>query len=219
MKILKLNNIYYDAGYDKNIINGVSVEVNKGDCISIIGESGSGKSTLMKICADLIKATKGSMKYIDKEYETYEPTELRKEISYCTQSAYLFGQTVYDNLEFPFKIRKESVDKNRMIHFLSLFNLNESYLNKSIASLSGGEKQRIAFIRNIIFLPKILLLDEVTAALDISNTKIIEDYVKEINNQGVTVLWITHSEEQSTSIFNKRMVFSKGKIEKMEEVY
>ncbi len=218
MKILKLNNIYYDVGHDKNIINGVSLEVNKGDCISIIGESGSGKSTLMKICADLIKATKGSIKYIDKEYERYEPTELRKEISYCTQSAYLFGQTVYDNLEFPFKIRKESADKNRIIHFLNLFNLDESYLDKSVASLSGGEKQRIAFIRNIIFLPKVLLLDEITAALDISNTKIIEDYVKEINNQGVTVLWITHSEEQSTSIFNKRMVFSKGKIEKMEEL-
>ncbi|MGG7078544.1 ABC transporter ATP-binding protein [Clostridium sardiniense] len=219
MKILELNRVYYDVEHEKNIINGVSFQVNEGDCISIIGESGSGKSTLMKICADLIEIKSGSIKYRDKEYEAYEPTELRRKVSYCTQSARLFGDTVYDNLEFPFKIRNKEVDKDKIIYFLNLFNLDESYLDKQISSLSGGERQRVGLIRNVIFKPDVLLLDEVTSALDISNTKVVENYVKKINNEGVTVLWITHSEEQSTSIFNKRIVFSKGNIEKMEELY
>ncbi|MGG7098594.1 ABC transporter ATP-binding protein [Clostridium sardiniense] len=218
MKILELNKVYYDVEHEKNIINGVSFQVNEGDCISIIGESGSGKSTLMKICADLIEIESGSIKYRDKEYEDYEPTELRRKVSYCTQSACLFGDTVYDNLEFPFKIRNNDVDKDKMIYFLNLFNLDESYLDKQISSLSGGERQRVGLIRNVIFKPDILLLDEVTSALDISNTKNVQDYVKKINSEGVTVLWITHSEEQSTSIFNKRIIFSKGNIEKMEEL-
>ncbi|MBY0754144.1 ATP-binding cassette domain-containing protein [Clostridium sardiniense] len=218
MKILELNKVYYDVDHEKNIINGVSFQVNEGDCISIIGESGSGKSTLMKVCADLIEIESGSIKYRDKEYEDYEPTELRRKVSYCTQSACLFGDTVYDNLEFPFKIRNNDVDKDKMIYFLNLFNLDESYLDKQISSLSGGERQRVGLIRNVIFKPDILLLDEVTSALDISNTKNIQDYVKKINSEGVTVLWITHSEEQSTSIFNKRIIFSKGNIEKMEEL-
>lgn len=218
MKILELNKVYYDVEHEKNIINGVSFQVNEGDCISIIGESGSGKSTLMKICADLIEIESGSIKYRNKEYEDYEPTELRRKVSYCTQSACLFGDTVYDNLEFPFKIRNNDVDKDKMIYFLNLFNLDESYLDKQISSLSGGERQRVGLIRNVIFKPDILLLDEVTSALDISNTKNVQDYVKKINSEGVTVLWITHSEEQSTSIFNKRIIFSKGNIEKMEEL-
>lgn len=217
MKILSIKEVTYNSG-NTEVLKGISLDVNKGDCISIVGKSGSGKSTLLKICADLIPITSGNIYFKEKCYTSYNPIELRKSISYCVQTPHLFGETVYDNLEFPFKIRNKKVDKSRLVLLLDKFNLNESYLEKNINSLSGGEMQRIAIIRNLIYTPEILLLDEATASLDKENEAKVEEYIKELNQSGVTVLWITHSEEQSKSIFNKRMVISEGRISKVEEI-
>lgn len=217
MNILSIKSVTYTSD-NTEILSGVSFDVKKGDCISIVGQSGSGKSTLLKSCADLIPISSGNIYFSDKCYTSYNPIELRKLISYCVQIPYLFGKTVYDNLEFPFKVRNEVVDKNRLRELLNKFNLNEDYLEKDINSLSGGEKQRIALIRNLVYIPEVLLLDEATASLDKENANIVQDYIKELNTQGMTVLWITHSEEQSKSIFNKRIVIADGKVSKMEEL-
>lgn len=217
MKILEIKNITYRAN-NTDILRGISLDINKGDCISIVGASGSGKSTLLKLCSDLIQLGNGEILYKGESYNTYDPLELRRKISYCVQSAYLFGETVYDNLEFPFIIRNEEVDKVRIEYLLTKFNLDESFLNKDINSLSGGEKQRVSLIRNLVYIPEILLLDEATSALDIENTKIIEGIIREINNTGVTVIWITHSLEQSKNIFNKRIIMEDGKVIKEETV-
>lgn len=217
MNILSIKKVTYSSD-NTEILKEISFDVKKGDCISLVGQSGSGKSTLLKICADLIPISSGSIYFKENCYKTYNPIELRKLISYCVQIPHLFGNTVYDNLEFPFKVRNEAVDENKLKQLLNRFNLNESYLEKDINSLSGGEKQRIALIRNLVYTPEILLLDEVTASLDKENTKIVEDYVQELNKDGVTVLWITHSEEQSKSIFNKRIVVSEGTVSKMEDL-
>ena len=125
-------------------------------------------------------------------------------------------KSVCENLEFPFKIRKEKVNKQRIVKLLERFNIDESFLDKDIISLSGGEKQRISIIRNLLYTPDIILLDEATSSLDLENAKIVEEYVQELNDLGVTVLWITHSMEQSEKIFNKRITISEGKIKCME---
>jgi putative ABC transport system ATP-binding protein len=216
MKILNIKDIYYSLD-NTDILKGISIDIKEGDCISLVGQSGSGKSTLMKLCADLIPISKGNITYRGKDYMSYNPVQLRQKISYCIQIPQLFGKTVYDNLEFPSKIRSEKINKNKIIYLLERFNLDESYLTKDINFLSGGEKQRIAIIRNLIYTPDILLLDESTASLDRENERVIEDYVKELNLNGVTVLWITHSKEQSEGIFNKRITISEGKIDKVEE--
>lgn len=215
MKILEIDNIYYEVE-NKNILNGISFNIKEGDCISIIGASGSGKSTLLKICADLLPFSSGDIRYKNKSYLNYNPLELRHKISYSVQIPYLFGKKVRENLEFPFKIRNEKVDENKIISLLNRFNLDESIINKDTSSLSGGEKQRVAIIRSILYTPDILLLDEVTSALDKENSKNVEEYIRELNENGVTVMWVTHNNKQSEGIFNKRVVMSKGKIEKVE---
>lgn len=217
MNILNIKNIYYRAD-NTDILKGISVDIKEGDCISIIGSSGSGKSTLLKICSDLITPSSGDIYYRGKNYKDYNPLELRRKISYCIQIPYLFGETVLENLTFPFKIRKKEIDKSEVIKLFEKFNLDESFLDKEIKSLSGGEKQRIALVRNLIYTPDILLLDEVTSALDKENCKLVEAYIKELNDKGVTIVWVTHSMEQSESIFNKRVIISEGKVEKMEEL-
>ncbi|WP_010294215.1 ABC transporter ATP-binding protein [Clostridium senegalense] len=217
MKILSVKDVHYKRE-NTNILNGVTFNVEKGDCISIIGSSGSGKSTLLKICADLLPINKGELYFKGENYLNYNPLEIRKQISYCVQLPYLFGINVYDNLEFPFKVRKEPFDRYRVIELLKKFNLEEEFLQKDIVNLSGGEKQRVSIIRNLIYTPEIVLLDEATSALDKENSKCVENYIKELNIQGVTVLWVTHNLEQSTSIFNKRILVSEGKIDRMEVI-
>ncbi|GAA0125816.1 MULTISPECIES: ATP-binding cassette domain-containing protein [Clostridium] len=217
MKILSVKDVHYKRE-NTNILNGATFNVDKGDCISIIGPSGSGKSTLLKICADLLPINRGELYFKGENYLNYNPLEIRKQISYCVQLPYLFGTSVYDNLEFPFKVRKEPFDRYRVIELLKKFNLEEEFLQKDIVNLSGGEKQRVSIIRNLIYIPEIVLLDEATSALDKENSKCVENYIKELNIQGLTVLWVTHSLEQSTSIFNKRILVSEGKIDRMEVI-
>ena len=131
MNILNIENLTF-KDKDNIIIDDICLDVDKGDCISIIGESGGGKSTFLRLLADLISPSKGEIKYIGKNYLSYDPIELRRKISYCTQLPYLFRNTVKENLEFPFKIRKKEVDKNRIKELLEVFNLDEAYLSKDI---------------------------------------------------------------------------------------
>ncbi|MGL4572468.1 MAG: ABC transporter ATP-binding protein [Clostridium sp.] len=215
MSILKLNNINYKLE-NTDILKNINLKVNEGDCVSLIGSSGSGKSTLLKICSSLISQTSGDILFNSKDFYDYDVIMLRREISYCVQMPILFGDTVLDNLKFPFEIRKKDFDEDRVISLLNEFNLSKDYLNKDINSLSGGEKQRVSLIRNLIFLPKILLLDEATSALDPENSILVEGIIKNLNHNGVTILWVTHNIEQSSSIFNKRLTLSLGEIIKRE---
>ncbi len=217
MNILKISNVKYSSDKDE-IIKGINLTVEKGDCISIVGQSGSGKSTFLKMLSDLISPTGGSIYYNGKDYKEINPIELRRKISYCIQIPYLFGESVYENLAFPFEIRNTSVDEDEILKSLELLKLDKSYLNKKVDALSGGEKQRIALIRNLLSKPDILLLDEVTSGLDKENTKIVQSLIKKINEEGMTILWITHDMDQSKSIFNKRVHIDGGKIIKEENL-
>ena len=137
MNILSIKDVFYNMG-DLEILKGISFDIEKGDCMSIVGQSGSGKSTLLKLCADMIPITSGNIYFNGKCYTRYNPIELRKKISYCLQTPELFGKSVCENLEFPFKIRKEKVNKQRIVKLLERFNIDESFLDKDIISLSGG---------------------------------------------------------------------------------
>jgi putative ABC transport system ATP-binding protein len=97
-----------------------------------------------------------------------------------------------------------------------MFNIPVGYLNKEVKILSGGEKQRIALIRALLFKPEILLLDEATSALDMENTASVQDVIASLNKEGVTILWVTHSPEQSRRYANRLMTIEEGKLKSME---
>lgn len=215
MSLLEFQNVTY-INHKKTILNNLSININAGDFISIVGPSGSGKSTFLKLCTHLISPTGGSILFKDKDIMQYSPMELRKSIGYCFQTPYLFGDTVEDNISFPFSIRNLKVSLERTHELLSSFNLDKEYLMMDVKNLSGGEKQRIALIRTLLFKPEILLLDEVTSALDVDNTLIVEEVINSLNQEGTTVLWITHNPEQSRKYANKLLIFQNGGIKSME---
>ncbi len=215
MSLLEFRDVSFVSD-DKEILKNITVSIEQSDFISIVGSSGSGKSTFLKLCSDLISPTNGTITFKGKNYIYYNPTELRKSIAYCFQTPYLFGDTVTENVNFPFSIRNIKYDSKRVCELFSMFQMKEDYLNKDVKNLSGGEKQRIALIRSLIFKPEILLLDEITSALDVDNASIVENVINSLNQEGITVLWITHNPEQSRKYANKVLSIEAGKIKSME---
>lgn len=213
--MFELQNVSF-ASNNKTILKDITISINQGDYISVVGPSGSGKSTLLKLCCHLISPTEGTIEYKNKSIMEYNPIELRKNIAYCFQTPYLFGETVMDNISLPYSIRGTKIDLERVEKLFLLFNLHKGYFKKNIKNLSGGEKQRIALIRTLLFKPEILLLDEVTSALDIDNTLIVENVIKSFNEDGTTILWVTHNPEQSKRNAAKILTVESGKIKSLE---
>lgn len=179
----------------KTLLKDINLSVPKGSFITLAGPSGAGKSTILKICARLLTPSSGELLYNGRDAFSMAPQDYRRHVSYCFQQPVLFGETVADNLNFPFQIRNQAPDQERQHALLEQVNLPADYLSKNIASLSGGEKQRIALIRNLMFEPEVLLLDEVTTGLDVANKQIVHQLIKNYGQKG-TILAITHDQEE-----------------------
>lgn len=217
MTLLSIRGLNYEVKGQK-ILEDISYDINEGDFISIGGPSGSGKSTLLKVIATIISKTDGEILYKEIPLEQYEPTQYRKEVSYCFQAPVLFGKTVKDNLSFPYEIRQMEFDKEKAVTLLSTLGLSESNLEKEVKFLSGGEKQRVALIRNMLFEPKVLLLDEVTSALDEANRTIIWNWLRTLKKNGTyTILMVTHNDEEA-SLADKNIQIVDGNISTKEEL-
>ena len=156
--ILRLDNVGFQAD-GVTILNEMSFQLRAGEFKLITGPSGCGKSTLLKIIASLLSPTAGSIFFAGKNINDLTPETYRQQVSYCAQTPALFGDSVYDNLVFPWQIRHQQPDPNALVADLLRFGLAENTLEKSINELSGGEKQRVSLIRNLQFLPHVLLLD------------------------------------------------------------
>ena len=196
--VLTIEDVGYRTG-GTTILNNVSFSLLPGEFRLITGPSGCGKSTLLKIIASLLTPTSGKIVFEGKDISTLSPEAYRQQVSYSVQTPSLFDSTVYDNLIFPWQIRHKTPDPERFSADLARFNLPPDTLTKSVSELSGGEKQRVSLIRNLQFLPKVLLLDEITSALDDANKRnvneIIHRYARE---QNIAVLWVTHDANEIT---------------------
>lgn len=215
MSLIEFIDVSFESGNDK-ILDHISFIAENRDYISIVGPSGSGKTTLLKLCNHLISPTCGTILYNNRDLNEYEPTELRRKIIYCSQTPCLFPDTVMDNIKFPFQIRGLKTDMEKISKIFSMFKMSTDYLSKRVNVLSGGEKQRIALIRALLFKPEILLLDEVTSALDPENRQIVESIIASMNKEDTVIFWVTHSPEQSRKFANKLLFMEAGKIKLLE---
>ncbi|HDR2860770.1 TPA: iron ABC transporter ATP-binding protein FetA [Enterobacter asburiae] len=196
--ILHIKDVGYRAG-DNTILQHVDFCLSPGEFKLITGPSGCGKSTLLKIIASLLSPTEGTILFEGKDIASLSPESYRQQVSYSVQTPTLFGDTVYDNLIFPWQIRGKSPEPEKLIADLARFGLPQETLTKSITSLSGGERQRVSLIRNLQFLPKVLLLDEITSALDESNKHNVNDIIhRYTREQNIAVLWVTHDANEIT---------------------
>ncbi len=139
------------------------------------------------------------MLFHEQDIINLQPESYRMQVSYCFQQPTLFGETVRDNFVFPYEVRKQAFQESHVLTLLEQVELPKSYLDKKITELSGGEKQRVALIRNVIFLPEVLLLDEVTAGLDEKSKRIVNQWLLRLNQeQNITLIRVTHDTEEIT---------------------
>ncbi len=194
--ILRIKDLSYQVE-DKKILNNINLQIESGQYVTFIGPSGSGKSTLMRIIASMITATSGDVIFDGQSIQKYDPIQYRQRVSYAFQQPTLFGKTVKDNLEFPFLVRNKEFVEKKAVSALEMVNLDESYINKSVNDISGGEKQRIALLRNLLFKPEILITDEVTTGLDTENKEIVHQMLTKFNqDEQMTILRVTHDESE-----------------------
>lgn len=190
--LLRLQDVSFSLN-QQVLLRPTSLELNPGEFCLLTGPSGCGKSTLLKIVASLQNPTQGKVLFEGQDILQIKPETYRQQVSYCFQTPVLFGKTVLDNLSLPYEIRGKKVDKALMADWLTRVNLPANLLDKNVQELSGGEKQRVSLLRNLQFLPKVLLLDEITSALDEENKKNINAIIAElVQEQGLAVIWVTH---------------------------
>src|SRR5271157_697832 len=210
--ILTLEDISWQVG-SRQILNDVTFDVGSGDFISIIGPSGAGKSSLFKLIVRFIEFTSGSIYFEGQDIKNMDVIQLRRCIGYILQEAFMFEGTVRDNLTFGPFLQKKKLDEERMRDLLSHVHLSEEMLDQNASKLSGGEKQRVGIVRMLMNEPKILLLDEITSALDLANVLMVEELIKELQgSMGITILMVSHDFEQARRMGGRTIFMANGKI-------
>ena len=196
-------------------LNGINLDIEKGEIFGIIGLSGAGKSTLVRCINYLEVPTSGSIIFEGKDLTKLKEKDIRetrRDMGMIFQSFNLLSQrNIIDNICFPLELAGEKRDtaKKRAVELLELVGLADK-ANSYPSQLSGGQKQRVAIARAIATNPKVLLCDEATSALDPNTTKQILELIKEINKKfGITVIVITHEMKVIESICDRVAIIDK----------
>ncbi|MEA1975501.1 MAG: ABC transporter ATP-binding protein [Bacillota bacterium] len=224
--MIKLEKIWkvYDTGEVKvEALQGINLKINKGEFISIIGASGSGKSTMMNILGCLDRPTDGTYKLSNNYIENLDEDELAKvrseNVGFVFQTFNLVPRvTAFHNVELPliYSRVKSNERKERVMASLKKVGLYDRMHHKP-NQLSGGQKQRVAIARALINNPSILLADEPTGNLDSETTVEIMKIFKKLNDEGVTVIIVTH-ELDIAAMTNRQITFKDGEIIKDEVI-
>ena len=232
-KVLELKNLSYVYGtgtpFEKTAVNNVSLSIEKGEFIGIMGHTGSGKSTLVQMLNGLMKPTSGQV-FLDGEDIWANPKEIRK-IRFKVGMVFqypeyqLFEETVAKDIAFgPTNMGKSGAELEKAVNDAARFTgLKDELLNKSPFDLSGGEKRRAAIAGVIAMNPEVLVLDEPTAGLDPMGRDVllsqIVQYHKERKN---TVILVSHSMEDIARVADKIIVMNKSNLvmfDKTKEVF
>ncbi|MDQ0188632.1 ATP-binding cassette domain-containing protein [Alicyclobacillus cycloheptanicus] len=193
------------------ILDGLTADVPSGKIVTLVGPSGSGKSTILKLCNLLITPDSGEVYVHGTEVRAWKPPALRRYVGLAFQSPTLFPGTVQENLAFGRMLRGEELDHPEQ--HLQRIGLSPDLLTQRADDLSGGQKQRVALARVLANDPQVLLLDEVTSALDVAAIREVEQYILEIQrNRRLTVLWVTHDLEQARRVGDITWLVVSGRL-------
>lgn len=220
IKIKKLNHIYSEGTpFKKQALKDVDLEIKSGEFIGLIGHTGSGKSTLIQHINRLLKPKSGLVIVDDQDINDAKLhlKNVRQKVGLVFQypEHQLFETTVYNDVAFGPKnmgIQGEALEK-RIAYALSKVGLGTDYYEKSPFELSGGQKRRVAIAGVLAMKPKILILDEPTAGLDPKGRDEILDEIKKLHDEeGITIILVSHSMEDIAKYVNRIVVMDKGEI-------
>ena len=211
--------------YSKGIaaLNGVSLKIEQGEFVFIVGDSGSGKSTLIRLLMKELEPTGGDIRVMGQKLSELEHKEIpfyRRKIGVVFQDFRLLrDRNVYENIAFALRVTEapSRVIKKKVPAALSLVGLAQKYKSYP-KELSGGEQQRVAIARAIVNEPSILLADEPTGNLDPANSWEIMKLLEEANERGTRVIVVTHNHEIVKTMKKRVITMQKGIIVSDEKV-
>ena len=220
--MITLENVSKSYAKGQPALNDVSLHIDKGEFVFIVGNSGSGKSTLIKLLLKELEPTSGTIIVNDQnlgKMKRRKVPKYRRGVGVVFQDFRLLkDRNVYENVAFAQRVieRPNRVIKKRVPEILTLVGLAEKYISFP-RELSGGGQQRVALARALVNRPNILLADEPTGNLDPKNSLEIMKLLEEINERGTTVLVVTHNREIVNSFRKRVITMRKGVIVSDEE--
>lgn len=204
IKTENLSMIFTTEDVQTKALNEVSLEIKKGEFVAIMGPSGCGKSTLLNILGTLDSPTSGKYYFDDKEIDKMSESQLtafrKGNIGFVFQNFNLIDElTVYENVELPlvYLNGKKSERKKKVMEVLERMNIAHR-AGHFPQQLSGGQQQRVAIARAVVTNPKLILADEPTGNLDSKNGAEVMNLLTELNQEGTTIIMVTHSQHDAS---------------------
>ena len=213
--IIKIENLSKAFG-EKVILDNVSLDIKRGEFVTLLGPSGCGKTTLLRMLAGFMQPDSGTITMEDKDILSMPPH--KRPLNTVFQRYALFPHlNVYENIAFGLKLKKvdsKEIEK-RVRKALKMVSMTD-YEDRDVNSLSGGQQQRVAIARAIVNQPQVLLLDEPLAALDLKMRKDMQMELKQMHEAlGITFIYVTHDQEEALTLSDTIVVMSEGKIQQI----
>ena len=188
---------------DARALRGLSLDLERGEIISLVGPSGSGKTTLLRAMNRLIELDSGSIFFKGEKITDMDPVELRRKVVLVPQESVMLPGTVRDNVQYGPKLAG-SLGKCDVDSCLKDAGLSPKFADKEAGKLSGGEKKRVALARALALHPEVLLLDEPTVGVDPRKEERMEGTIlKFAREKGLTVVWVTHDVPQALRVSDR----------------
>ncbi len=212
-ELFRIENLSKSFG-NKEVLKNINLKIFRGEIFAFMGPSGVGKSTMLRLLNFLETPTTGKLIFNGNENAILQKNSVRRRMSMLFQRPAIFSTSVFNNVAYGLLIRgvNKKTIKKKVIDALALVGLAGCEKQKALI-LSGGEAQRMAFARAIVFKPDVLLLDEPTANLDPANVAKIEDIIKKIRSElGTTILMASHNIYQVRRIADRVGILLNGEL-------
>ena len=201
---------------DKTVLDDINLYIRKGEFVTLLGPSGCGKTTTLRLIGGFLAPDEGEILLDGKDISSIPP--YKRPFNTVFQRYALFPHLdVYENIAFGLKLQKVPEDEieRRVKRVLKLVSMSD-YEDRDVDSLSGGQQQRVAIARALVNQPKILLLDEPLAALDLKMRQDMQIELKEMHKKlGITFIYVTHDQEEALTLSDTIVVMNEGKIQQI----
>lgn len=212
--MLKINDLHTFYGH-VHALRGISMEVNEGDIVALIGNNGAGKSTLLKSISGLVRSSSGSIEFMGKDITSLSSEQVvRLGISQAPEGRRIFPRsTVLENLEMGAYTRNDNRKiQSDIVNLMKRFPILGERRNQLAGTLSGGEQQMLTIARSLMCHPKLIMLDEPSLGLMPTMVQEIFKIIKEIHASGTTILLVEQNARKALAVADKAYVLETGSI-------